>query len=56
MCVVHSVERHCVCSAQSREALCVCTAQCRGTVCVVHSLERHSPKHAGAILNILNIL
>jgi len=28
---MHSLERHCVCTAQSR-----------GTVCVLHSLERHS--------------
>jgi len=26
VCVLHSLERHCVCTAQSREALCVyCT-------------------------------
>jgi len=27
LCVLHSLERHCVCTAQSREAVCVyCTA------------------------------
>jgi len=30
MCVMHSLERHFVCTARSREALCV-----------LHSLERH---------------
>jgi len=41
VCVLHSGERHCVCTGQSREALCVyCTVK-RGTVCVLHSLERH---------------
>ena len=30
LCVLHSVERHCACTAQSREVrVCVCTAQCR---------------------------
>ena len=32
VCVLHSLERHCVCV--------YCTVQ-RGTVCVLHSLERH---------------
>ena len=41
VCVLHSVERYCVCNAQCREVLCVyCTVQ-RGTVCVLHSVERH---------------
>ena len=47
MCVLHSVERHCVCTAQCREVLCVyctvergtvgvcvCTAQLREALCV----------------------
>ena len=43
VCVMHCLERHCVCTAQSREALCVvnclerhcvCTAQCREALCV----------------------
>ena len=39
--VLHSVERHCVCTAQCREALCVYWIVQRGTVCVMHSAERH---------------
>jgi len=40
-CVLHSIERHYLCTAQYRETLCVyCTVQ-RGTVCVLHSVERH---------------
>ena len=31
MCVLHGVERH-----------CVCTAQCRVALCVLHSVERHA--------------
>jgi len=31
--VMHSVEMHCVSTAQSRGALFVCTAQCRDTLC-----------------------
>jgi len=41
VCVLHSVERHCVCTAQCREALCVYCTVYRGTVCVLHSVERH---------------
>ena len=41
MCVLHSLERDCVCTAQSRKALCVyCTVE-TGTVYVLHSVERH---------------
>ena len=29
MCVLNSLEWHCVCAAQCREVLCVCTAQSR---------------------------
>jgi len=39
--VLHSVERHCVCTALSREALCVCTAQSREALYLPHSLEMH---------------
>jgi len=41
VCVLYSLERHCVYTAQSREALCVYCTVYRGTVCVLHSLERH---------------
>ena len=41
MCVLHSVERHCVCTAQCREALCVLHSLERHCVCVLHSIERH---------------
>ena len=41
MCVLHSLEGHCVCTAQSREVIGLyCTVK-RGTVCVLHSVERH---------------
>jgi len=40
VCVLHNVERHCVCTAQCIEALCVYWTVWRGTVFVVHRLER----------------
>jgi len=41
VCVLHSIDGHCVCIAQSRELLCVyCTVQ-SVTVCVSQRLERH---------------
>ena len=44
VCVLHSLERHCVCTAQSREALCVyCTVQ---TVQYTHT---HTHTHHGQI-------
>ena len=39
MCVLHSLESHCVCTAQSREALCV-TAQSREALCVCTAQSR----------------
>jgi len=52
VCVLHSVELHCVCIAQSRGALCVFTAQFREArfvfctvysviVCELHIVERY---------------
>jgi len=41
MCLPHSVERHCVCTAQCSEALYVYCIVKRGTVCVLYSVERH---------------
>ena len=43
VCVLHCVERHCLCTAQCREGLnvlniveryCVCTAQCSEALCL----------------------
>jgi len=38
MCVLHSLERHCVCTAQSREALCVyCSLERHSRLCSTHT-------------------
>ena len=51
MCVLHSVETHCVCTAQCGDVLCVYYTVKVGAVCVLqiverqcvglHSVERH---------------
>ena len=40
MCVMHSVERYFICTAQFRKLLCVCCTVWGGTVCVPHSVDR----------------
>ena len=47
MCVLHSVERHCVCTAQFREALCVLHSVERHCVCTAqsHSASLHCSTH-----------
>jgi len=40
MCVMHSVERYFICTAQFRQLLCVCCTVWGGTVCVPHSVDR----------------
>jgi len=41
VCVLYSLEGHCVCTVQSRGTLCVYCTVYRGTVCVLHSVEGH---------------
>jgi len=39
VCVLHSVERYCMCNAQCRYVLCMYRTVQKCTVCVLHSVE-----------------
>ena len=41
MCVLHSLDRYCVCTAQSRRALCLYCTVYIGILCVLHSVESY---------------